>query len=408
MAGDFNEDPRDAQLEGMNKLMESCSLRNVFQEVKGHTPSTRNNTRAIDHFLISDDILHLVTQAGVLPDETSFTSDHAGLFIDLSPQVLECKNQPIIPPKQRKLKMYNRPKVQQYIDYVLEQFEAHNIVQRIRNLLEETKTQGFSELTGILLDKIDQQVTEIMLRSEDRLSPDNTPYAYSTDIDNQMRTVRLIKKLKDAAHKNFPLETYVNQDLEAVAMEVLKMTPEQMEISLSEQREKLRDMQTRSWEIRDGHNARIREKAAQEQRKDVETIIKEMRQREKQARMFERIGYTLKSLNYSQITRLGLPKHICNSTTDEIWNYIQSTSDDELKRIEWEYTEDKGEIERRLLEWNILHFNQAHSSPLATKHWQDKLTPIGKTDDELDSILKDTLLDGDNLSPETRCLLEQM
>ena len=73
-----------------------------------------------------------------------------------------------------------------------------------------------------------------------------------------------------------------------------------------------------------------------------------------------------------------------------------------------EYTENRQEIERRLLEWNILHFNQAHASPLATKHWQNKLDPVGKTDEELEDIIKYNLLDGEDLSPETICLLEQI
>ena len=128
-------------------------------------------------------------------------------------------------------------------------------------------------------------------------------------------------------------------------------------------------MQDRSWEIRTDHQHKTQEKAAEEQRKDVETIIREMRQREIQSRMFARIGNTLKSINYAQITRLGLPKHIRSESTEQIWNYIQSASDEKLKRIEWEYTEDRDEIERRLLEWNILHFNQAYASPLATKYW---------------------------------------
>lgn len=350
LADDFNEDTTDGHTDGINKLMESFSLCNVFQEVKGHSPSTRNNRRAIDHFLISTEILPLVTQAGMLPDESSFTSDHSGNFIDLSPKVLDRKNQPITPPKQRKLKMYNRPKVHKYIEYVLNQFESHNIVSCLQQLMSERKTTGFHEEAGITLNKIDAQVTEIMLRSEDRLSPDDTPYAYSADLDQQMRTVRVTKKLQDAESKNFPLETYVNQDLEDVAVDILRMTPEKVEETLQEQREILKDMQTRSWEIRDGHNKKIREKAAQKQRKDVEIAVKEMKHRELQSRMFARIGYTLKSMNYTQITRLGLPQHICTENTSTIWEYIQSTDDSELKRIEWSYIEDTHEIERRLLE----------------------------------------------------------
>ena len=133
-----------------------------------------------------------------------------------------------------------------------------------------------------------------------------------------------------------------------------------------------------------------------------------MRHREIQKRTFERIGYILRNTTYAQLTRLGLPKHLFHESTEVIWNYIQTSTDEELKSIEWEYTEDLQEIERRLLEWNIHHFNQAHTSPLATKYWQDKLDPIHKSEDELEDILHHTLLDGEELSAETICLLEQI
>ena len=97
-------------------------------------PSTRNNQRSIDHFFISDELVHHVTQAGILPNEVGFTSDHAGLFIDVATAILETKNYPIPPAKQRKLKYYNSPNVQKYINYVLEQFESHNIGRRIQKL----------------------------------------------------------------------------------------------------------------------------------------------------------------------------------------------------------------------------------------------------------------------------------
>ena len=60
------------------------------------------------------------------------------------------------------------------------------------------------------------------------------------------------------------------------------------------------------------------------------------------------------------------------------------------------------------MEWNIIHLNQAHAPPLTTKHWQRKLDPVGKTDDELEDIINCTLLDGEELSPETVCLREQI
>lgn len=106
---------------------------------------------------------------------------------------------------------------------------------------------------------------------------------------------------------------------------------------------------------------------AEEKRKDVETIIRDMREREKQSRIFQRIGNALKSTSFSQISRLGLPKQLRNEDTQTIWDFIKYTPAAEMKKVEWEYIEDVVETERRLFEWNILHFNQAHTTPLATK-----------------------------------------
>ena len=408
VAGDFNEDPRDGLPDGILQLMEKCTLVNAFETVKSHLPSTRSNHRSIDHFLVSSSVIPHITRLGLIPDETGFTSDHAGLFLDVAPTILATKNNSIPPPKLRKLKLYNRIKVDQYIKYVLHQFDCHNIIEKVKDLHAYLKEHSFDSSVGQRLNALDEQVTDIMLRSEDKLSPDYTPYEHSEELDRQMRIVRLIKALKKKQNKNYAVETYVNSDLQDVAAEILYMPPEKLPEILARERQKLLEMQENSWDIRDAGNYKIQAKMAEEKRKDVETIIRDMREREKQSRLFQRIGNALKTTNYAQITRLGLPKNLRSEDTEAIWNFIQSTPAAELKKMEWEYIEDNIEIERRLLEWNILHFNQAHNTPLATPEWQQKLDPINKSDDDLETILYDTLTSNVDLAPETICLLEQI
>ena len=397
-AGDFNEDMEDGHTE----------LKNAFKEVKGHMYRTRNNRRVIDHFFISKQALHLATQTGVLPDETSFTSDHACLCINVSPAILECKNQHIPPSKQTKLKCYNKVNVEKYVTYALEKFEAQNIVKRLQRLHQQIADDVFDAEAGDTLNTIDKIVTEIMLRSEHRLSPEETPYACSIELERQIRIVRLIKRIQDQKALNYPLETYVNSNLEAITVELIHMDDTKLDSTLTEERTKFISMQNESWSIRERHHNTIIEKGAKEQNNDVETIGRDMKFREIQKRSFERIGHSLKTSNFAQITRLGLPKHLFMTSTEEIWDYIQSTPDEVLKTIEWDYTEDANEMVYRLLKWNIHHFNQAHTSPLASKYWQVKLNPINKTDDELDGILHYTLLNGEDLSAETIYLLEQI
>jgi len=92
LLGDFNEDPRDNEDDGLHMLMGTCNLINVFEERFQTLPSTRNNERAIDHILVTPGILRSVRTAGLIPKDIGFSnSDHQGIFIDLKPSVLDTK-----------------------------------------------------------------------------------------------------------------------------------------------------------------------------------------------------------------------------------------------------------------------------------------------------------------------------
>ena len=165
-------------------------------------------------------------------------------------------------------------------------------------------------------------------------------------------------------------------------------------------------MQKDSWNIRDRMLGNIIDKKAAEGQKDKAIIVKEMREREKQGRMYQRLGSILKVINYANVTSLGVPTRLAKASTEQIWSYIQQTPESELKQIEWDYTEDQQTIATRLIEWNMLHFNQACDTPLAAPIWAEKLDPTQRSDDELEEILTSTLLEGAGLNVEAKCLLE--
>ena len=96
-------------------------------------------------------------------------------------------------------------------------------------------------------------------------------------------------------------------------------------------------MQEEAYEHREIHLDNLNEKAAQLENKDKMTVIKELKEREKQKRMFQQINFILKSFTSNNVSRLGIPKRMHNSTTQEIWDYIQITRE---KEIQWEYTEE--------------------------------------------------------------------
>ena len=182
--------------------MGACNLINVFEERFQTLPSTRNNERAIDHILVTPGILRSVRTTGLIPKDIGFSnSDHQGIFIDLKPSVLDTKNISLQPSSMRKLKHHNAPKVELYILQVLERSHAHNIPKRLEKLRKNISDTGFNDSTAHELDKIDEQMTSIMLKTEQDLHPDTTPFPFSVQLLEQIHRVRLIKRLRNLKQK---------------------------------------------------------------------------------------------------------------------------------------------------------------------------------------------------------------
>ena len=158
IAGNFNEDPRDNEELGLNHLMDACNLTNVFESLYDILPSTRNNTRSIDHVLISTHLISKVSKAGIVPKDIGFCkSDHQALFVDIHPSILDTKNIPLLPTSQRKLRFGNAPKVEWYNLKVLERAHDHNIQKRVHNLFKSIREEGFTDDIKSELEKNRQQ-----------------------------------------------------------------------------------------------------------------------------------------------------------------------------------------------------------------------------------------------------------
>ena len=107
----------------------------MFEERHSLLLSTRNNNRSIDHILVTPGILKTIKKAGLVPQAIGFsTSDHCGLFLDVSPSILETNTTPLQPPSHRKLRLHNAPKVEWYILQVLEKADDQNITKRLIRL----------------------------------------------------------------------------------------------------------------------------------------------------------------------------------------------------------------------------------------------------------------------------------
>ena len=115
---------------------------------------------------MSPQLLQYISQASLVPEELCFASDHIGVFLDVSPRILETNNAPSPPALNRKLKMHNTSNVHKYVKAVLKQIESHNIVQRLQKLDKSIMENGFDEISAHTLEKLDTHLTAIMLKAE--------------------------------------------------------------------------------------------------------------------------------------------------------------------------------------------------------------------------------------------------
>ena len=408
IAGDFNEDMEDNETGGIQHLMDECDLVNAFYMRYGTCPSTRGNDRAIDHVLVSPAIQHKITRAGVIPKEIGFsTSDHCALFVDFSPSILDTRNIPMQPASRRKLRIQNAPKVEWYIQQVLEKAKNQNILSRLKSLQTDIGIDGFTEEHQKTLENIDSTMTDIMLKVEDQISPDSVPYAFSEEVLEQMISVRVIKQMRNLKSKN---NTQAIAEMVAYnpgADELNQMTVPELNALLKAERAELVQMQEDSYEYRERHMDTLYEKAAELHNKDKMTVVKETKEREKQSRMYQKLDSVLNSNRFQAIIRLGLPSGMMSSSTQSIWDFLQ-IKEKNNEKITWEYTEDETEISRRLREWNMIHFNQAVETPLATEQWEHSLDPNKVLENNMIQILDDAIHNDTSLHKDSRCFLEEM
>ena len=103
------------------------------------------------------------------------------------------------------------------------------------------------------------------------------------------RKVRLIKTFIRQSENNYPLESFVDSAMEEEALELVHKSKEELEQQINDERNLLCMMQDESWDIRESNNIRKIQAAADAGNKDLEVKIKEMKEREKQKRIFEKL-----------------------------------------------------------------------------------------------------------------------
>ena len=406
LVGDFNEDLiHDSDKEGLQLLMRSCNVVQAYNALLGSVPSSRLNNRSVFHVFVYKPLLKYVLQLGVLPTEIGFhMSDHVPFYIDFHPDLFNYKESPIVPPAYRKLKMYDSPSVEKYVCYIKNQMHHHNILQRFLNLQDYIKHYSFDISAELELELLDDQMTQIRLRSEKRLCPEPSRFKNATKMQNQVHKIRHLVSIHkfwksglDYSHLVGDLKSYELEDTDLSSIITLQER-------ISKERVDLKFLHEEEDVVRIDHLEYLYEKAIAVQNKQKATIIKNMKMRENQKRSWSKIRYVTKDNTNRNVERLGIPEGFEHKSTEDIWNYLNQPG----VKPKFVYINDPDEIEKRLLEWQYFHYGQASETPLATQDWHAKLNPASKSDEEIEEIMKGKLFEKSSLPSESKDFLHHM
>jgi len=375
----INEDLQDSSTFGIKDLMDTCNLTQIYKTKHGIIPSSRSNSRQIYHVFVSKQLEPFVTRLGVLLSEDGFNeSDHLPFFVDFKHDMFDFKTCVMPNIKYRKLRTHDALSVEKYNCYVKDQMHHHNVVSRLLNLREYIKYIGFDETAIKELEKLDSTMTQIRIRSEDKLWPDPSRFKHATKMSKLVAKIRLLQSIHRAKKSNRDstrleqlFRTY-EKDEQIISSEKAIAT------AISESKQELKFLHEEEDIVREDHLDLCYEKAVEIHDTKKASIIKNMKEREKQRRSWEKIRFVTQNQDHRSIDRLGLPAGFENRSTKDIWDYLSDSTRE--KETDWVFITDSEEIEERLFEWQKLHFGQAQSTPLASKEWHDVLNPVQKSD----------------------------
>ena len=160
------------EAEGIINIIQNGGLVNLFTLHKCTTcviPTFIKGTRRINYMFGTSNLIPYIAQCGYLPFHEGIISDHRGMFLDLNQSLIDNKTKNYKPPKWEIGNHCKMDQIRKYKEYITQQYQHNNIYERAERLYERAHIPFFeSEKQTFLkdLNKLDPQVTEIMLRAE--------------------------------------------------------------------------------------------------------------------------------------------------------------------------------------------------------------------------------------------------
>jgi len=148
---------------GLTSLMRECKLVDLFHHHHGiqpYFPTYERGSRRLDYGIGSATLLPFLTRCGYLPFFQGVKSDHRGLFLDISHEIIDGLTR--FP--SRYLHSEYRRDVFRYKEYVFKEFNSHNIGRKAADLCSISDPIKREDPTYLIaLNQLDSLVISIQL-----------------------------------------------------------------------------------------------------------------------------------------------------------------------------------------------------------------------------------------------------
>jgi hypothetical protein len=178
----------DDRTGAIRKIMSETSLVDTFSQVAGNPGELATYTRGkrrIDYILTSQHLVPYVSRVGYLAFHESNPSDHRGLFVDISEAILDIKVR-LTRPARRHIGSKSKPSIIYHCkQHIHKQFLIHHIYERASEIQRLYKEGPITPEFREKINRLDKQITEIILSAEKSQVPREHESDWSIAIHHQ-------------------------------------------------------------------------------------------------------------------------------------------------------------------------------------------------------------------------------
>jgi hypothetical protein len=362
---DANENINDSE-GGIVKILEETNLTDVFSQIgteECNIPTYVRGNKKIDYILTSEKLLPFIKNVGCLPFYLYNNSDHRGLFIDISEELIDAKVEFKKPTKRHIGTTCSGYEIYKYKKYIDNQFKIHKIYEKTNDLHIISKNSTKRELEKIL-NSIDTSITEIMLSAEKKCCQPRHESNWSVELHiASLRCKFWLKKLK--GYKNNvdvsgqtqlllnTLPETIQEDIAALLSNVnnaslLRISKQQLRHSINIKKQLLVNHQL----LRRQHLDELKKQQSLQGKKTEAEIIGKIATKEMRKADWVKLRSIFNPKPKSGVSNIEIP--------DKDDNDNPTTDPD--KAITWKRISDPKQVETSILNRNIQHFGQANGT----------------------------------------------